>query len=395
MGVLWILVLFLLHQSKAEDMIHKDNPSQSTEASQNQTSCERAKNVIFIKLPKTGSSTIRSLIAENFAVNDNLTVIATGREKFRRFPYTTPFRSCMYKSTPWSVYRRQSNVFARHAILDTKEVDGMVGPGAKRFTVLRDPVTLFGGLVDQASKCWYSWPQTCTFHTYVEQKGEGCFLGLSELGFTFINTQARLLSVDLGIKPHEEERLEEAIKKLDDYFDVILIFERFAESMILMKDLLCLSWNELARAGFRRNARSEEQKRKYALSEYQKQRVREMCYLDAALHKYFTKKFDERVKAYGTERMARDLVTFHEKYKEWNDHCSSSQVSKKDLENLCLYWKDGVYLPGRDDWYTQYLNDRLATSYERLSTRSASIFQLSLVWIFTFSFLVVGKNRAE
>ena len=62
------------------------------------------------------------------------------------------FSSSWLKNVPWSDMTNQQgyNVFALHTKWNQKEVERVLGPGAKYITILRDPVDQFESLYNHA-----------------------------------------------------------------------------------------------------------------------------------------------------------------------------------------------------------------------------------------------------
>ena len=356
--------------------------------------CKPPKNVIFFRIAKTGSTTLREIIVNTFAHHTNRKLVTTGTYTIVGFPIQEPFKRCMFTSKPYSVYRNSANMFGDHTMLNMTEVDAVVGPNPVRITSLRDPTTQLAGKIAEPSKYYPHWPliPTCTLQFYVDHKGEGCTLGISQKLFSFINNQAKALHIDVSIESHESKRITEAIQELDRYFDLVVIYELYEESLILLKELLCLTWGEIVQAGVHRNIRSKEQKKYFQLSESQKNELRRMSYLDTAVHNYFTKRLRERISHYGVERMAKDVQMFRQKVEEWTVYCASRDVTKADLQDLCKSWKNGSFHAAQPEWFDEYLRDREDLSRQRLDTTPPDV--LTLLFIcFSSVFLVFVRSE--
>lgn len=110
-----------------------------------------------------------------------------------------------------------------------------------------------------------------------------------------------------GLK-EEDKRNSDAInsvlKMIEKEFDLIMIFERLEESLVMLRQLLGWQWSDvmIVSPG---NVRKSEYRVNISRSEMKL--VTDWCWGDFQLYKHFSAAFDEKVKKYGTERMKMDV----------------------------------------------------------------------------------------
>lgn len=136
---------------------------------------------------------------------------------------------------------------------------------------------------------------------------------LVELPYAKANAKRRLNKFglnmqmfDLGFDPTQvpsEDDLRAEFDKLNRRFDLVMILERFHESLVLLKHLLCWTTNDVAYLKI--NALGS--RAKYNFTAEDKARVRALSTLDVALYDYFSKRFDDKVRHFGKTKMQWEL----------------------------------------------------------------------------------------
>ena len=136
---------------------------------------------------------------------------------------------------------------------------------------------------------------------------------------------------DFGVDPSQfdnESVIFDKVQEIDDTFDLVLITERFPESIVLLKDLLC--WNYTDLGSLKLNV--HEKSTKSTLSTEARKALEQWLWADYQLYNHFKVKFDLKVKSFRTDVMKSEL----EIMKEINDNvelkCNATQVPNKDLE---------------------------------------------------------------
>ncbi|XP_076820746.1 galactose-3-O-sulfotransferase 2-like [Clavelina lepadiformis] len=117
------------------------------------------------------------------------------------------------------------------------------------------------------------------------------------------NPQAFDLGLDSNLE--DEEEIKKNIEILDSGIDLVMINEHMEESLILLKNIMNVTWKTLV--GKHRNVRSYPH---YNLDEYPERNAKfqKMFKLDIFLYRHFNATLWRKVDEYGRERMDNDIT---------------------------------------------------------------------------------------
>ncbi|XP_069972077.1 galactose-3-O-sulfotransferase 3 [Penaeus vannamei] len=165
---------------------------------------------------------------------------------------------------------------------------------AKYVATVREPVSRFVSM-------WYFANYQKRFH-----KTLTAFLNLPQY-VPQHKKKFNMIADYFGVKdPRKDVPEGEVLSKarwLNETFDLVMVAERFDESLVLLKHLMC--WNTEDVVYLKAKIRKPTYRAK--LSEAQKERLRQLNRQDVILYKFFRAIFEERVKAFGEERMQREV----------------------------------------------------------------------------------------
>lgn len=144
---------------------------------------------------------------------------------------------------------------------------------------------------------------------------------------------------DIGLDTRRMEKDNSAvtsyIQRLSKRFDLVLIAEYFKESLILLKETLCWSLDDIVY--FNQNARSRGSVK--ALSSSMKQRILQWNSADNALYQHFNRTLWQKIEAFGYERMAREVAELDRKNAELSKLCIGATRQRGDSR---MYYPPGV-----------------------------------------------------
>lgn len=135
---------------------------------------------------------------------------------------------------------------------------------------------------------------------------------------------------DLGYDnlSEEESYINKAITEMDAIFDLVLITEYFDESLILMKELLSWSWDDILYVKVNSRKQNEEQGEE---NSHLEALTRRWTKADAALYDYFNATLWRKIAAYGVDRMAADLVELARRKEGLKEKCILSEVKNSEV----------------------------------------------------------------
>ncbi len=191
--------------------------------------CKPQRKVAFAKTHKTGSSTVQNILLR-YGVREDL-LFAMPQNSWI-FDLKKPINTSAVLEGPWKDLG-QFDIFAFHSRWETEKVLEMV-PGAKIVTILREPLSAFESNyiymgVQNARKADIN-EFAKKFAAKDEKRQPLSYVGKNNLLW------------DLGLDANEVESQEEIdakIKEVDDRFELVMMMERFEESMVLLADVLC------------------------------------------------------------------------------------------------------------------------------------------------------------
>lgn len=132
-----------------------------------------------------------------------------------------------------------------------------------------------------------------------------------------------------GVKdPRKDVPEGEVLSKarwLNETFNLVMVAERFDESLVLLKHLMC--WNTEDVVYLKAKIRKPTYRAK--LSEAQKERLRQLNRQDVILYKFFREIFEEKVKAFGEERMQREVEELRQANARLIDDCGAKLTGSR------------------------------------------------------------------
>lgn len=135
------------------------------------------------------------------------------------------------------------------------------------------------------------------------------------------------MAFDLGLEEQtffNRSAVKDFVRGLDKTFDIVMIAERMLESLVLLRDLLC--WNVDDVVVFKHNARSDIHR--VPLGHDQAIKLKKLNAADVYLYKYFSRRLDERITAYGRDKMAFETLRLAIRTQELYE-CCVQKVSGK------------------------------------------------------------------
>ncbi|XP_029025255.1 galactosylceramide sulfotransferase [Betta splendens] len=328
--ILWVLftnimlVLYsLTNSAQAKKRVYEDTcplavgrlvtnataPSRSTKP---QSACSPAHNIMFMKTHKTASSTILNILFRFGEKHRLRFAFPDGRNDFF---YPSPFQCSQVKDyRPGACF----NILCNHMRFNRGEVAKLLPPDAVYVTILRHPADLF-------ESSFHYYHRTVPFTWRL--KGDNKLAEFLKRPQDFYSPDSynsfylkNLLFFDFGLDNNleaDDPRVPMYIDNLTKHFDLVLIAEYFEESLILLKDRLCWTMEDILY--FKLNARKGS-----SVSQLTpEQRAAALAWngADWKLYRHFTAIFWARVEAYGRDRMRREVEELRRRNAEMKALC--------------------------------------------------------------------------
>ncbi|ROT83531.1 hypothetical protein C7M84_023299 [Penaeus vannamei] len=139
---------------------------------------------------------------------------------------------------------------------------------------------------------------------------------------TFLNKIAGYFGVKDPRDRITESEMYVRAKALHRSFDLVMITERFDESLVLLKHLLCWGTEDVAYV----RAKVRRPEHRAQLTEAEKDKLRQLNRQDVFLYKFFRRIFEEKVKAFGEERMRREVEEIGRANARFIEDCGAELV---------------------------------------------------------------------
>ena len=267
----------------------------STRKGGSNETCKPITKIVFIKTHKTGSTTMASIF-ERFGYRNRL-IFALPRAKhvFATNSYFSrkgviPMPSVLAKS------HLHFDILDNHAIYHRPEMDKTV-PNATYITILRDPVAQLEsafGYYEMAKGMGIS-NHTNPFETFMHRPLH--YYKNTSYNFKTRSRNAQLY--DLGLINtrlfDDKNAILRKIYSLDKELDLVLITEYFDESLILMKKLLCWSFDDILYISNGIRSKSH----RFRISDDLKGRIRQWNAGDVLLYNHFNRTLWQKIEDYG------------------------------------------------------------------------------------------------
>ncbi|XP_068135262.1 galactose-3-O-sulfotransferase 2-like isoform X2 [Hyperolius riggenbachi] len=288
--------------------------------------CQPHTHIFFLKTHKTAGSTIMNILFR-FGESHNLT-IAFPVYNSAQFFYPQYFSAAFvegYIQNP----TRNFDIMCHHMRFHMGEVEKVMPKDTFYFTILRNPVSLMES-------------------SFIYFKGADIFLKAESLEtfiwnpYKFYNKTSKyshfgknLMTFDLGFDhngPESTKYFKLTQNALNTMFDLVLITEHFDESLVLLKEALCWSYDDVL--SFPLNSREENNRE--ILSVETQERIKIWNQLDWQLYVYFNKTFWEKVEKFGQERMQQEVEELRRRRAKQSDICIQNHVNANYIKDKSL-----------------------------------------------------------
>lgn len=265
---------------------------------------------MFLKTHKTGSSTFLNMLFR-FGQKHNLKfAFPKGRNDFF---YPSPFQVSQVKDySPGDCF----NIVCNHMRFNHHEVAKLLPSDAVYISILRDPADILESAFSYYHNLIpFTWQiggddKLATFlsspQTFYRSNGINSFY------------LRNLLFFDFGLENNleaDDPLVTKGIEELSRHMDFVLLTEYFEESLILLKDKLCWTMDDILY--FKLNVRKNSSVSH--LSPEMRAKALQWNGADWKLYQHFNTTFWDRVEAFGRDRMKQEL----KELRRWNEEMKS------------------------------------------------------------------------
>lgn len=288
------------------------------------------RTVCFVKTHKCASSSVQNLLMR-YGESHDLRFALPSWSNILGGPLLFN-RSMPFGQPPF-------DVLAHHARFNEAEMRAVLGPDPVFITIVREPAALFESLYS-----YYEFENitNLSLEQLAMARRNNSLDGLLQ---QFMRNKTRMaegfnqMSFDLGLEPEQcgnKSAVRDFIERLDVTFDLVMVAERMNESLVLLRDLLRWSLDDVV--VFKLNTRQS--RYRHTLSPELADDLRALNAVDVLLYEHFDRRFHQRVQEFGQERMAHELRLLEERTRAWYQRCvrEISPPQKSEPEYKLYFW---------------------------------------------------------
>ena len=251
-----------------------------------QLSTDKITRIGFLKVHKCGSST-RANIFFRFGLKNNLTFVLPDKGVFvRNMKEILPVK-------PTQHY----DILACHSVYSRKLFQSLFGKDSVNIAIIREPAERMVSAAyyfrDVSKKPYLLKVPKNNFIEKLIQESD--VYDRNAFSYTK-NSMGKDFGFSSSISINDKDKIQQHIDMLKKDFKLVLVQERFDESLILMKRNL--NWDIADIIYLKQNVNKHEH---VTLSSNLTEKLREICFLDYELYGTFYKIFDEKISAEGPE----------------------------------------------------------------------------------------------
>jgi len=300
--------------TRGYELEHADMRAEAGWLSNKANQCTPRHSLAFLKTHKCASSTVQNIIF-NYGWENNLTFVLPNQSHV--FKCDEKFNAS-YHARGSKFHRNQSNLFAVHSNWDREEISKTLYPDAKFFTIIREPSEVYLSMFEYfALDQYYKMPLSSVLETVPIDSPRRQMVCLA------FNSMA----CDMGALPHHYEnpkKIRALTARTDDDFDLVMIAERFEESLVLLSELLCWPLEDMVYLRANQVAHKD-----ISISLGERRLLETKLRPDYFVYNYFSTKFERLVEAYGREKMKLQVALLKKMIDESVTACGIEEIVDK------------------------------------------------------------------
>lgn len=272
-------------------------------------------SVMFLKTHKTASSTLQNILTR-YSLSHNLSVALPVYGASFFYPAVLFHRTFVLNGDD-----RKFDFLLHHMVFAKEQVRKVMRNDAVYVTILRDPVELFMSAYNFYSyeKCFQSPLETIDLTKHTSLNVTKCLMTHGHVG----NIQMFDLGMDLN-RMKTDLDIHRAVARVDKTFDVVLITDMFAESLLVMKHKLNWTMSDIVYFTANQQRRSARQ----ILPSNLTNDLYKFHHADNLLYRHFRAKILRDIDAIYPDRavLQADLLELKRLNQVWYDYCVDARV---------------------------------------------------------------------
>ncbi|XP_072025927.1 galactosylceramide sulfotransferase-like [Amphiura filiformis] len=278
--------------------------------------CSPRRNIVFFKMHKCSSSTVQNILFRYGEKNDLDFVIPPAGNYLGHSPFNKRF---MLK-----LPTREYNILCYHTRFSATGMAEVMPKDSVYVSILREPVAMYESMFTYTKyEAIYHLNAPNPLKQFLESPRKYYDLHGGK------DHAKNPMLFDFGLENHQKDDqffIDNMIEKLDKRFDLVMMTEYFHESLILFKELMCWTMDDIVY--FTLNARSKSSVLR-DITPKMKEQIKQWNLGDLKLYNHFNKTFWQKVRDFGEERMKREITELVERNEQLYKYCIA-KVSDND-----------------------------------------------------------------
>ncbi|XP_046569041.1 galactose-3-O-sulfotransferase 2-like [Haliotis rubra] len=311
-------------------------PPRETHSRYSNTTCSPRHNIAFLKVHKSGSTTVSNIL-QRYAVRNDLNLVLpdklVGESGFNILGYGPLFSADMVIPVPEG---QTFNILCNHMVYNRPVMDQFMPANTFYVAIVRSLEERFMSAMNYFGQVGF---------IMEEKKGVRGFTLKDVMPHFFINQTVRginkeslinSIAYDFGFATYRdnEEYFQSYLKNIDKEFDFVMIMEYFDESLVLLRRRLCWGLRDILyikRNTYEHNSLPLTEEDRHKLYESQKR--------DHRIYQHFYRKFWRGILAEGHD-IFDEVANFKLVQKQVFDFCRGDRIQRKVLNIPSSKWND-------------------------------------------------------
>lgn len=309
-------------KSTTEKSTTEKSTTLSTTTTERVKTCDGPrKNIFFLKTHKAGSTTVQNVLLR-YGERNNATFALPKQSAAHVFNYNVKFSNSMVRPSPSGEY----NILCNHLHFYEPGVRQVMPKDTKFIAIVRHPIDLFESIMSYYSDDVRAFQRVpgndikSRMKNFLDHPLK--YYGYDSSHYERFARNAMMWDFGFDNDEDDDHKIDQWIKYLDDTFDLVLITDYFDESMVLLKEELCWSTDDISYLKSNSRQRSQESVREWLGEEYS-QKLLNWNKADWKLYQHFNQTFTKKVEAFGVERMKREVEKLQTENGRIRDQCLS------------------------------------------------------------------------
>lgn len=277
-----------------------------------QMTCRPRRSICFLKTHKCASSSVQNLLMR-YGDRNNLSFVLPPKNNYLGHPKHFNRRMALDYDA------RRYDMLVHHSRFQEREMRAVLAPHPVFVTIVREPASLFESIFSYyALERKFGRPLNALYKSTIDSDVSSTV----DLDVRFFHGKigTNQMSFDLGFEFDQSlnaSAIEGFVRYIDTTFDLVMVAERMNESLVLLRHLLCWDWDDVVM--FKMNERNKKYKKRLEPEELEE--LRKLNTVDSELYRYFTRRLDERIAAFGRDRMAAEVEKLVNNTNKWYYRC--------------------------------------------------------------------------